>query len=150
LECRLPNNKKVIPFRQPNTWRFYDWVDATGSNPISDWLAGESDAVRFMFDSVLKDAMKRRNHLEWPCFRHKMNKELGVEGVCELGFKADGRQYRLLVKFDGVLRMVILCGCYHKENRWTPEGALKSALVRARTLTRKEAKLHERKIQDDF
>jgi putative component of toxin-antitoxin plasmid stabilization module len=146
----LPNNKKVIPFRQPEAWTFFDWIDANGSNPIEEWLERESDEVNMTFNSVLKEARKRRNHLEWPCYRHKMDKQLGVEGVCELGFKVEGRQYRLFVKFDGVLRMVILCGCYHKQNRRTPEGALKVTLARAKALSQRKAGIHERTISIDI
>lgn len=142
----MPNNKKVIPFTQSEVWRFYDWVDGE-SNPIEDWLCSESDEVRLVFNSTLKEASKRRNHLEWICYRHKMR---GGDGVHELGFKACGKQYRLLVKFDGVLQTVILCGCYHKMNRWTPPDAPKTAANRAKALTNGKATKRERPIQDDL
>lgn len=146
----MPNNKKVIPFPQPVFWRFYDWVDSGGSNPIEKWLADQSDEVQMMFNSVLKEARKRRNYFEWTCFRHKMDKELGAEGVNELGFKAQGRQYRLLVKFDGELQTVILCGCFHKGDKWTPTDALETTVKRAKALSQGKARRRERTIQDDF
>lgn len=149
----MPNNKKVIPFPQSGFWTFYDWVDGDGSNPIEKWLAGESeecDEVRMVFNSVLKEARKRRNHLEWTCFRHKMQGKLKAEGINELGFKAARKQYRLLVKFDGELQTVILCGCFHKGGRWTPTDALETAVKRARALAQRKAKRRERTIQDDF
>jgi len=59
----------VIPFPQSGFWTFYDWVDGDGSNPIERWLAGESDEVRMAFNAILKEARKRRNHLEWLCFK---------------------------------------------------------------------------------
>lgn len=99
------------------------------------------------FNSTLKDARKRRDHLEWPCYRHKM---IGDEGIHELGFKAEKRQYRLLVKFDGALQVVILCGCYHKMNRWTPVDAVKTAASRAKALMNGKAIKHERTIDDDI
>jgi hypothetical protein len=74
----------------------------------------------------------------------------GADGIHELGFKAEGRQYRLLVKFDGVLRIVILCGCYHKQSRWTPSDAPKTATDRARMLSQGKATRRERTIEDDF
>lgn len=146
----MPNNKKVIPSSQSGIWRFYDWVDGDGSNPIEKWLAGESEEVQMTFNSTLKEARKRRNHLEWTCFRHRMDKQLGAEGVDELGFKAQGRQYRLLVKFDGKLQTVILCGCFHKGERYTPTDALETTLKRARALAQGRAGRCERTIQDDF
>ncbi|MGC9157534.1 MAG: type II toxin-antitoxin system RelE/ParE family toxin [Terracidiphilus sp.] len=146
----MPNNKKVISFPRSGFWRFYDWVDGDGSNPIEKWLAAESDEVQMTFNSVLKEAGKRLNHLEWTCFRHKMNKELGAAGVNELGFNAQGRQYRLFVKFDGELQTVILCGCFHKGDKWTPTDALKTTVKRARALAQGKASRRERTIQDDL
>ncbi|MDR3487187.1 MAG: type II toxin-antitoxin system RelE/ParE family toxin [Bradyrhizobium sp.] len=142
----MPNHKKVIPFPQSQFWKFFDWVDGE-SNPIEEWLDGESDEVRMTFNSTLKDASKRRDHLEWSCYRHKME---GPEGIHELGFKADRRQYRLLVKFDGVQQVVILCGCYHKMGRWTPANAPTTAVVRAKALSSGKATRHERQIQVDL
>lgn len=146
----MPNTKIVIPSSQSGFWKFFDWVDSDGSNPIEKWLAGESDEVRMLFNSVLKEARKRRNYLDWPCFRHKMGGKPGDEGVNELGFRADGRQYRLLVKFDGVLQAVILCGCFHKGKRYTPADALETSVKRAKALSQGKAGRHERTIQDDF
>jgi hypothetical protein len=143
----LPNNKKVIPFPQSGLWRFYDWAEIGGSNPILGWLDDQSNEVQFTFNSVLKEAQKRRNHLEWPCYRHKMK---GDEGIHELGFKVEGRQYRLLVKFDGAMQTVILCGCYHKMNRWTPSDAPETAEKRAKALSAGKAIKRERSIQVDF
>jgi hypothetical protein len=125
-------------------------VDDDGSNPIEKWLAGESDEVQMMFNSVLKEARKRRNYTDWPCFRHKMKGKPGAEGVNELGFKVQGKEYRLLFVFDGVLQAVILCGCYHKMNLWTPRDAPKTATKRAKALAAGEAKRNERTIQDDL
>lgn len=146
----MPNNKIVIPFPQSNYWTFYDWVDGDGSNPIEKWLAGESEEVRMKFNSMLKLARKSRNHLDWLGFRHKMEGQLRAEGINELEFKADRRQYRLLIKFDGVLKMVILCGCYHKEKRWTPTDALETAVRRSKALSQGKARKRERTIQDDL
>lgn len=143
----MPNNKKVIPFSQSKCWTFFDWVDEAGSNPIQAWLEGESFEVQMLFNSVLKMAQKQANHLEWNCYRHKMK---GKEGIHELGFLAGGRQYRLLVKFDGVKKMVLLCGCYHKMQKWTPADAPTIAVNRSRALANGKAKIYERKIQDDL
>jgi hypothetical protein len=137
----------VIPFPQREFWRFFDWVDGGGSNPIEEWLKKQSEGVQLTFHSVLKDARKRRNQLDWPCYRHKMK---GSEGIHELGFKVEGRQFRLLVKFDGPMQTVILCGCYHKMNRWTPADALETAAKRAKALSSGKASKRERTIQTDL
>jgi hypothetical protein len=150
LEVHLPNNKKVILSSQSGFWKFYDWVDSNGSNPIEKWLAEQSDEVRMTFNSVLKEARKRRNYRDWPSFRHKMKGKPGDEGVNELGFKTEGKQYRLLVKFDGELQTVILCGCFHKGGQWTPANALETTVKRARALAQGKAGRRERTIQDDL
>jgi hypothetical protein len=125
-------------------------VDGNGSNPIEKWLAEQSDEVRMTFNAVLKEARKRRSYTDWPCFRHKMEGKAGAEGVHELGFKAQGRQYRLLTKFDGIQQAVILCGCYHKMKQWTPRDAPETAAKRARALAQGKAGRRERTIQDDL
>ena len=148
----MPNNKKVIPFPQSGFWTFYDWVDGDGSNPIEDWVKDLSPEARDKMNSLLKNDRKTRLVKDWLSFRHKMTKtkKLANEGICELGFTADKREHRLLVKFDGKLQVVIICGCYHKGDQWTPRGALNTTLERARALSQGKARRHERKIEEDF
>jgi hypothetical protein len=146
----LPNNKKVIPFRQPETWTFYDWVDANGSNPIEEWLAGESDEVRWKLNSVLKDARKRKSPTDWLSFKRFLKGKCEPERLWELEFKADRRQYRLIGRFDGQMKSIFFCGCYHKESVYTPKEALDTAFRRAKLLSQGKAGKNERKVQDDF
>jgi phage-related protein len=79
-----------------------------------------------------------------------MQGKLRAEGVNELEFKADRRQYRLLLKFDGELQVVILCGCFHKGDKWTPADALETTVKRAKALSQGKASRRERTIQDDL
>lgn len=79
-----------------------------------------------------------------------MKGRAGEEGIREIGFVAEGRQYRILFKFDGSMKSVLLCGCYHKAGRWYPQNAPDTAAVRARALERGKAKKYERQITDDF
>lgn len=147
----MPNNKIVIPFPQPETWTFYDWVDRHGANPIDDWLEGESDEVRMVFNSTLKEAQKRKNHLEWLCFKRFIKgKKFEEERIWELQFRANRREYRLLGRFDGQMRAIVFCGCYHKGSVYTPKDALETALRRAKELAAGKADRRERKIQDDL
>jgi hypothetical protein len=146
----LSNKKKVIPFPQSERWTFYDWVDLGGTNPIEKWLAEQSDEVRMYFTSMLKDAQKTREYRQWTGYRHPMTGRAGKAGVHELGFKAEGIQYRILIKFDGLMQSVLLCGCYHKGKRWTPEEAPDTAADRAKALTQGKATKRERKIEDDL
>jgi hypothetical protein len=149
-EARVQYNKKVIPFSRSGRWTFYDWLDSDGSNPIESWVQSQSEEVQMFFHSTLKDASKRLDHREWPSYRHKMEGRAGNEGIHEMGFKVQGRQYRLLFKFDGEKQAVILCGCYHKVNIWTPRNAPNTAADRAKALRLGKAKRHEREIEDTF
>lgn len=147
----MQNNKKVIPFPQSDFWTFYDWVDGDGSNPIEKWLAGESDEVRMVFNSTLKEARKRRNHLEWLCFKRFLKgMKYEQERLWELQFRADRKEYRLIGRFDGAMKAVVFCGCYHKGSVYTPKEALETALRCAKALAQGKANRNERTIQDDF
>ena len=96
------------------------------------------------FNSFSKKPQEEQEPPDWPCFRHKMKGKAGAEGVQELGFKAQSRQYRLLVKFDGELQTVILCGCFHKGDKWTPTDALETTVKRAKALAQGKASRRER------
>ena len=147
----MPNTKLVIPSSQSQFWKFFDWVDSDGSNPIERWLAGESDEVRMVFNSTLKEAAKRRNHLEWLCFKRFLKgKKFEQERLWELKFRADRKEFRLIGRFDGVMQAIVFCGCYHKQDVYTPKDAMDTALRRAKALSDGGAKRHERKIQDDL
>ena len=147
----MPNNKKVIPFPQSNFWTFFDWVEGEGSNPIESWLEAESDEVRMVFNSTLKEARKRQNHLEWLSFKRFLKgKRFEEERLWELQFRADRREFRIICRFDGRLRAVIFCGCYHKGSVYTPKNALETAWRRAKSLSQGKAGRRERKIQTDL
>jgi hypothetical protein len=141
----------VIPFPQSVFWTFYDWVDGDGSNPIEKWLAEQSDEVQMTFNSMLKEARKRRNHLEWLCFKRFIKgKKYEQERLWELKFHADRREFRLICRFDGAMRAIVFCGCYHKQSVYTPADALDTALRRAKALSQGRASRRERTIKDDF
>lgn len=147
----MPNNKKVIPFPQSGFWTFYDWVDGDGSNPIEKWLEGESDEVRMTFNSALKEARKRRNHLEWTCFKRFLKgRNYEKERLWELQFRADRKEFRLIGRFDGQMKAIVFCGCYHKGSVYTPKEALDTAWRRAKALSQGKASRHERTVQDDL
>ena len=146
----MPNNKKVIPFPQSGFWTFYDWVDGDGSNPIEKWLHGESDEVRWKFNSILKESRKRKNPQEWLCFKRFLKGKYEQERLWELEFRADRKEFRLLGRFDGQMKSVFFCGCYHKGSVYTPKNALDTAFGRAKALSKGRANRRERTIQDDL
>jgi hypothetical protein len=143
----LPHyNKNVIPFR-PSEWTFLDYVE-DGQDVIEEWYESQSLETQLAFDKLLKQNVKIKNHLEWIGRRHKMRGK-GKTKIFELEFAAEDRANRILCVFDGVMRTVMLCGCYHKNKIWYPAGALEKAERRARTVADGTAKLKVKKIRTD-
>ena len=132
-------------------WRFWDFVYTNNSNPIEDWYRDDlSDEARFVFDNLLKNICQVENHLEWGCFRGFMKGKLKEQRVWELGFRSDGRQYRVLGIFGPQRRnATLLVGCYHKQKVYTPPDALNQAYTRCNALSEGRATYHERKIRID-
>jgi len=121
-----------------------------GGTPIQDWYDGLSDRGQHLLDGILKNNQKIANHLNWTGFRKYLKGgEMKGQGIWELGFFADDRQYRLLGVFDGAKRAVFLMGCYHKGGNYTPPDALGTALTRKKMLQQGQGKLLERKINID-
>lgn len=144
-------HKKVIFSSLSRRWRFFDWVAPDGSNPIQEWYEGESFAVQQQFDAILKMASKQANHLNWVCFKRFLEgKHFAEERIWELQFKEDGKQYRILGRFDGEKQAILFCGCSHKGSVYTPPNALETALKRAKALSQGKADRHERTIEEDF
>ena len=128
-------------------WTFWDFVYASGGNPIEVWRLDLSDDAQGLFDGILKDHCKIESHLNWTSFKRFLKRELKGEGIWELEFTADKRQYRVLGMFGGQKQVTLLMGCYHKQKVYTPADALSTALKRKKSLLNGEAKRIERKIR---
>ena len=145
----MRNHTKVILFPVHQFWSFFDYVEGT-SNPIEDWYLALSEEAKYMFDSLLKNTGKIENHLEWGGFKY-FKGEPKRERIWQLDFIADKRQYRVLGIFGGVRKQaVLILGCYHKGDVYTPQNALETATKRAKALREGRASTHERKIRIDF
>ena len=143
--------KKVIPFKpREETWAFLSFETASGVDVAVDWDVEKTLEAEFAFNTLLKSERKTKNYLDWPSWRHKLQGDAGKYGLIELGFKADKRPYRILAMFDGSMRLVILCICYHKGSVCTPKGSLATATNRAKLVLAKKAKLNVIKVTDDL
>ena len=144
----MRNHKKVICFPSPPLWSFFDYV-ADGRNLIEEWFQELSEEAQFTFNSVLKNQQKVESVLNWTGFKYLKGKPK-EERIWQLDFIADKRQYRLLGVF-GELRKnaVLILGCYHKGDNYTPQDALEMARKRAKALREKRAQTSERKIKFD-
>lgn len=139
----------MIPFLVPLLWSFFDYGDS-GVNRIELWYQELSQEAKDGFDALLKNTHKIPNHLHWGAFK-LLRGEPSKERIWQLDFIADKRQYRLLGVFGSVRKQaVLILGCYHKGESYTPKEALETACKRARALREKRATTYGRKIKDDL
>jgi hypothetical protein len=131
----------------PATWGFFDFVYLSGGTPVKDWYDSLSEYGQVLLDGLLKTNHKTENPINWMGFRKYLKGE--QKGIWELGFYADGLQYRLLGIFDGAKRAIFLMGCYHKGGNYTPTDALGTAVKRKKLFAKGECKLHERQVKLD-
>ena len=115
-----------------------------------DWDVDKTFEAELAFQNLVKTERKTRNYNDWTSWRHKMHGDAGKQGVIELGFKADGRSYRVLSMFNGSMCVVVLCICYHKGSVWTPKNAIEIATKRAKLVVAKKAKLNVIQITDNL
>lgn len=145
----MRNHNKMIFFPSPPLWSFFDYV-MEGHNLIEEWYQEElSEEAQFNFDAVLKNQQKVESVLNWTGFKYLKGKPK-EERIWQLDFIADKRQYRLLGVFgERRKNAVLILGCYHKGDNYTPKDALEMARKRARALREGRAKTSERKIKSD-
>jgi hypothetical protein len=148
----LTHNKKVILFPQAKStvWLFEDFVHPNGSNPIQEWLNQQSDEVQEMFNSVLKNMRDTEQHIDWVSWRRFLQGEARKHRIWEIGFQAEGRQYRVMGVFAGRKLVILLAGCYHKGKVYTPHDAIDSAIKSTRALKEGAGKTSARQVRIDF
>jgi hypothetical protein len=130
-------------------WSFSDYVEG-GHNPVEHWHCNElSDLGRFGFNALLKNTAKTESHLQWPGFKH-LKGEPKKHHIWQLDFFADGRQYRVLGVFRPGRQAVLLVGCYHKGQVYTPPNALDTACKRAKALRENKGGTRGRTIRFDI
>ena len=139
----------MIFFPSPLFWSFLDYV-ADGRNLIEEWYQKElSEEAQFTFDAVLKNQQKVDSVLNCTGFKFLKGRPK-EERIWQLDFIADKRQYRLLGVFGQVRKnAVLILGCYHKGDNYTPKDALEMARKRAKALREGRAQTHEREIKSD-
>lgn len=148
---RKDKKKVILSFPEPETWTFLDYCSSDGKSVIEVWLDGEGDEVDIALNALLKQLAKTKNHLEWMGWRGFLQGDkYKEERIWELGFKVDDKQYRVFGRWEGKKQTILFCGCYHKQEIYTPADALDTALKRAREVSQGKARLSVRQIQTDF
>jgi hypothetical protein len=123
-------------------WRFMDYCSPAGNNLIEEWYWGIPDEARAEFDVVLKTLAIAEDWRGMTEF-----KSLGIDGLCEIRFKALNVQYRPAGFFGpGAKCFSIYVGCKKKGSVYTPPDAFRLAAERRGKVIRREASLRERFI----
>jgi phage-related protein len=146
----LTHNKKVIklPSSESSVWTFEDFVSSNNTNPIEVWRKEQSEEVQQNFDAVLKNIHKIANYRDWGEWMGHLRGKAKKYQIWEIGFKADRRQYRVFGIFGKKRRkqVILLLGCYHKMNVYTPRKAIDTAIKRAKALSEGRGKTNARPI----
>lgn len=145
----LKNHTNLIFWPSPTRWSFFDYGE-DGCDLIERWYQEDlSEEAQLTFDTLLKNQQKVESVLNWTGFKYLKGKPK-EERIWQLDFIADKRQYRLLGVFGEIRKQaVLILGCYHKGDNYTPRDALEMARKRAKALRERRAELHERKIKSD-
>jgi phage-related protein len=140
----------VILFPSPPRWSFFDYGE-DGCNLIEEWYQKDlTEEAQLTFDTLLKNQQKVESILHWTGFKYLKGKPK-EERIWQLDFIADKRQYRLLGVFGEIRKhAVLILGCYHKGDNYTPRDALETARKRAKALREGRAEIYERKIKSDL
>jgi hypothetical protein len=119
-----------------------DYCSAAGNNLIEEWYWSLLDEARAEFDVTLKIlsiAEDWRGMSEFKC--------LGINGLCEIRFKAGKVQHRPAGFFGpGPKTFSVYVGCQKKGKTYKPPDAFELAIERRARLVRGEGSLSERFI----
>ncbi len=127
---------------------FCDFSPSSGKNPIEDWVNGLSEYAESLFWSTLKTNKKVPIPIHWTQLRY-LKGEAKKHHLWELRFTAD-KAYRVIGFFaDARKRAILLIGCCHKQNVYTPPDAINTAINRKKLLEEGEATAIERQIPAD-
>jgi hypothetical protein len=126
--------------------RYYGFVEIhgfyspAGNNLIEEWYLDQPEEAQAEFDVTLKGLAITEDWRGLPEF-----KSLGIDGLCEIRFKAAKVQYRPAGFFGpGAKCFSIYVGCYKKGKVYSPPDAFDLAMKRRGKVLRGEASLRER------
>jgi hypothetical protein len=144
----------MIQSEEPDVWTFVECAfRSSGNRPLDDWYENKlSEEGKFLFDALLKTNHKTKDHREWQGFRGFLKGKAEPHRIWELGFRADGCQYRVFGIFRRNVRRqaILLVGCYHKMGIYMPPKAIKSACELVKEIERGRVDFYERKINSDL
>lgn len=92
-------------------WHFLDYIEASGRNPITSWVAGLPFDAQAAIDGRL---LAMEGLRKWP--EKWASSYVGLDGIIEIRIPFNRVQYRPLGMYSPVQRMafVLLCGAIEK------------------------------------
>jgi phage-related protein len=115
-----------------DVWQFMDYISPQGRNMIGHWYDGLLSRERTDFDSFIRILAKTR---EWRYPDFKWLKGRRFRGLGEIRFESEKKAHRVIGYFNlNSRQFVMLIGCFHKQNIYTPANALETAVRRKQFL----------------
>src|ERR1035438_4236115 len=104
--------------------RFLDFKSAAGNNLLSEWYCQQSFDCRAMFDSLL-EVLGKSKEWKYPEFKFL------DDGIGEIRWNAGKVQHRVMgCSWKDPHGYLLLIGCTHKQNIYSPPDALATAKKR--------------------
>lgn len=125
----------------PLVWSFRYYVDGTGGSDVRDAYENGSAKLKAKFVSRLK-ALASLPRSEWHEVYHKALSG-AADGLCEIRFKADQKQQRLLGVHLGRDQFAILFWAVEIGDRFVPKTAPEIALRRLAEIKEDEGLIHD-------
>ena len=126
----------------PLLWSFRYYADRGGESDVRDACQNGSAALKAKFVSRLK-ALASLPRSDWHEGCHKRVGDGPAEGRCEIRFKADRKQQRLLGVHLGRDQFVILFWAVEVGDRFVPKAAPEVALRRLKEISEDEGLIHD-------
>lgn len=124
------------------TWEVLDYVDHRGTNVVSAWLHGLSDAARNAVDTAIINIEASREPLRRP-YVGKLKKQKGKDcaDLIELIVPYGGQQFRPIAYYGPNRgQITILAGAEEQNKRFVPEGVCTKAKHRRERLDSNEGR----------
>ena len=124
-----------------DAWDFQEYQSATGKCPVSEWYKALSPKNLARADRFMRIA-RRLERLEMPDFKKLQGKKF--KGLLEARWPGeDGVPHRIFCYVPSGKHLIFLCGCTHKDRRYSPTNAKETAVKRRKAIKDRRASTRE-------
>lgn len=143
------NLEVILSSSKSNGWSFWDY-GTQEANLFDVWYSSISEEGRDLIDGILKACRDTDDHRQWLAFKRFLKGKYKPQKIWELRFKANRCEHRVLGIFSKNKSAILLMGCYHKGNNYTPTSALDIANERAKAVRSGRWVAYARTISTDL